>query len=68
MTRYKEEYLVKYFDSFDFFDPSCRDKRLREVNMRSKRCPSRPGFEKCQTFPEYWLKGQEERQEINDQR
>ena len=53
MTRYKEEYLVKYFDSFDFFDPSCRDKRLREVNMRSKRCLSCPGFEKCQTFPEY---------------
>ncbi|MCR4783225.1 MAG: hypothetical protein K6A35_01725 [bacterium] len=66
MALYKEEYLQKYFDNFDFFEPQCRDKRLREVNMRNKRCLSCPGFEKCQTFPEYWLKGEENRQEVND--
>ncbi len=63
---YKEEYLKKYFDNFDFFDPECRDKRVREINMRNKRCLSCKGFEKCQMHPGYWLKGQDRRQQEND--
>ena len=63
---YKEEYLEKYFDNFDFFDPECKDKRVREINMRNKRCLACPGFEKCQMHPEYWLKGQSARQEVNE--
>lgn len=66
MTIYKEEYLQAHFDGFDFFEPECRDKRVREINMRNKRCLACPGFEDCQTHPEYWLKGEEARQEEND--
>lgn len=44
MPLYKEEYLEKHFDDFNFFDPQCRDGRTREINMRTKRCLSCPGF------------------------
>lgn len=63
---YKEAYLEKHFDNFVFFDPECVDKRVREVNMRIKRCLSCPGFQRCQEHPEYWLKGQEQRLEENE--
>jgi hypothetical protein len=66
MPLYKEEYLEKHFDGFDFFDPQCRDRRTREINMRTKRCLPCPGFERCQSHPEYWLKGQEARREENE--
>lgn len=66
MALYKPEYLQKYFDGFDFFDPECRDKRVREVCMRNKRCLACAGFERCQTHPEYWLKGEEQRLEVNE--
>ncbi len=66
MPLYKEDYLEKHFDGFDFFDPQCRDWRIREINMRTKRCLPCPGFERCQSHPEYWLKGQEARREENE--
>ena len=80
MPIYKEAYLEKHFDDFDFFDPQCRDQRVREVNMRSKRCLSCPGYrdpaevasgeqpkyDLCRTHPEYWLAGQMERWRINE--
>ena len=65
MPEYKEEYLEMHFDGFEFFDPQCRDRRIREINMRTKRCLPCPGFERCQTHPEYWLKGQEKRWETD---
>ena len=46
---YKEEYLKKYFDDFDFFDPECRDKRGtcgqhdRNSNFTIKSLPSHRG-------------------------
>ncbi len=66
MPLYKEQYLENHFDGFDFFDPECRDRRVREINMRTKRCLPCPGFERCQSHPEYWLKGQEGRQQENE--
>lgn len=66
MAMYKEAYLEKHFDNFEFFDPECRDKRVREINMRTKRCLACCGFEQCQMHPDYWLKGREERQKEND--
>ncbi len=67
MPQYKEEYLTQVFDNFEFFDPQCRDRRTREINMRTKRCLPCPGFERCQTHPEFWLKGEEARQAVNDE-
>ncbi len=66
MPLYKEQYLEKHFDGFDYFDPQCRDRRIREINMRTKRCLPCPGFESCQSHPEYWLHGQEQRLEENE--
>lgn len=78
MPLYKEKYLELNFDDFLFFDPQCRDRRIREINMRTKRCLSCPGFQgvtredgtvvahSCQKHPEYWLKGQDRRRAENE--
>lgn len=66
MPLYKEQYLEGSFDNFEWFDPQCRDRRIREINMRTKRCLPCPGFEACQKYPEYWLKGHTERQRVNE--
>lgn len=65
MPVYKEAYLENHFDGFDFFDPECRDRRIREINMRTKRCLGCPGIENCRTHPEYWLQGLELRETLN---
>ena len=65
MPVYKEEYLEIHFDDHDFFDPECHDRRVREVNMRTKRCLRCPGLAQCRLYPEYWLQGQEEREARN---
>ena len=67
MPLYKEQYLEVYFDAHDFFDPECRDRRNREVNMRGKRCLGCPGLETCRTYPEFWLQGQEQREVLNQE-
>lgn len=61
MFEYCRAYLRKHFDTFEFFDRECRDKRVREVNMRTRRCLKCPGREKCRWHPEFWLEGEAER-------
>lgn len=61
MFEYCQAYLRKHFDNFEFFDRECNDKRVREVNMRTRRCLSCPGKEKCRWHPEFWLEGETER-------
>ncbi|MGE0491894.1 MAG: hypothetical protein AB7S38_21965 [Vulcanimicrobiota bacterium] len=63
--QYKEAYLEKYFDNFEFFDPECRDKRVREVWLRTKRCLEDPGFEDFAMYPNNWMTGAEKRREAN---
>lgn len=65
MPNYSEPYLEKHFDEHRFFDPECHDRRVREVNMRTKRCLACPGISACRKYPEYWLQGLEEREALN---
>ncbi len=61
MLEYCESYLEKYHDDFNFFDMECSDKRIRETNMRIKRCLKCPGREQCKMHPEFWLEGESAR-------
>lgn len=61
-----ESYLRKYYDNFKFFDIDCNDKRVREVNMRIKRCHRCKGFSECKMHPDFWLDGDRERFEENE--
>lgn len=65
MPNYTETYLENNFDDHKFFDPECHDRRVREVNMRTKRCLNCPGLVECKMYPEYWLQGQEAREHAN---
>lgn len=65
MPNYSEHYLEKHYDDHVFFDPQCNDRRIREVNMRTKRCLACPGIKACQNYPEYWLQGLEGREVLN---
>ena len=67
MSNYSEQFLEDYYDDHVFFDPQCRDRRIREVNMRTKRCLTCPGIQSCRNYPEFWLQGLEEREAINQQ-
>ena len=60
MPVYDESQLEINFDAHDFFDPECRDRRVREVNMRTKRCLGCPGLKDCRSHPEFWLQGGQE--------
>ncbi|HIB65685.1 MAG TPA: hypothetical protein EYO33_11410 [Phycisphaerales bacterium] len=64
--QYKEEYLEKHFDEFEFFDPECRDRRVREVWLRTKRCLDDPGFADFKLHPTNWMNGAEERRRENN--
>lgn len=66
MVEYCESFLKKNFDSFKFFLPECHDKRIREINMRSKRCLKCPGLENCKAYPNFWAAGEGERMQINE--
>jgi len=55
--QYKEAYLRPNFDDFKFLDPECHDVRIREINMRTKRCNRCQGFEECKMHPHFWLYG-----------
>ena len=61
MFQFCRAYLRKYFDDFRFFDLECNDKRVREVNMRTRRCLKCPGKDNCRWHPEFWLEGESER-------
>ncbi len=63
--QYKEEYLEKHFDHFEYFDPECRDRRVREVWLRTKRCLEDPGYPEFLLHPNNWLSGSEERRREN---
>jgi hypothetical protein len=65
VSNYSEQFLEDYYDDHVFFDPQCRDRRIREVNMRTKRCLTCPGIQSCRNYPEFWLQGLEEREAIN---
>jgi len=65
--KYKEEYLEKHFDGFEFFDPECKDRRVREVWLRTKRCLDDPGFKDYQMHPSNWMTGMEKRRAENNQ-
>lgn len=65
-VQYKEEYLEKHFDGFEFFDPECRDRRVREVWLRSKRCLEDPGFPEYTMYPNNWMTGAEQRRRENN--
>jgi hypothetical protein len=58
MPQYKEVYLEAYLDEFKFLDPECHDVRVREINMRTKRCNRCQGFEECKMHPHFWLHGE----------
>lgn len=66
MPQYKDAYLAEHYDRFVFFDPKCRDRRVREVNQRTKRCLTCPGLKRCRLHPEFWLQGEEERLSLNE--
>ena len=59
MPVYDETQLQDSFDGHQFFDPQCFDRRVREVNMRTKRCLGCPGISACRRYPEFWLHGVE---------
>lgn len=61
MQEYSKTYLHKHFENFEFFDVECKDKRVREINMRIRRCLRCPGMEHCKWHPEFWLEGEAER-------
>jgi len=63
---YKEAYLREHVDNFRFMDPECHDIRVREINMRSKRCNRCLGFTACSNHPDFWLYGKPERMERNE--
>ncbi len=63
---YCESYLKKYYDDFKCFDMECEDKRIRETNMRIKRCLRCPGRPNCRMNPTFWLEGEEERKQENE--
>jgi len=65
-VQYKEEYLEKHFDQFEFFDPETRDRRVREVWLRTKRCLDDPGFEEFSKHPTNWMTGSTERRRENN--
>ena len=54
------------FDEFEFFDPECRDRRVREVWLRTKRCLDDPGYKDFTLHPTNWMKGAEERRRENN--
>ena len=58
MAQYKESYLGVYLDEFRFLDPECHDVRVREINMRTKRCNRCLGFNECKMHPHFWLFGE----------
>ena len=58
MPVFDESQLEQCFDNHEFFDPECRDRRVREVNMRIKRCLGCPGLDLCRRHPEFWLQGE----------
>jgi len=64
--QYKEEYLEKHFDGFEFFDPECRDRRVREVWLRTKRCLEDPGYAEFTMHPTNWMTGVEARRAENN--
>ena len=64
--QYKEEYLEKHFDGFEFFDTECRDRRVREVWLRTKRCLEDPGYGEFQMHPTNWMTGIEARRAENN--
>lgn len=66
MAQYKESYLDVYVDNFRFFDPECHDVRVREINMRTKRCNRCHGFTECKMHPHFWLFGEPLRLEENE--
>lgn len=55
MPVYDEKKSRECFEGHEFFDPECRDRRVREVNMRTKRCLNCPGLVECRKYPEFWL-------------
>jgi len=65
-VQFKEEYLEKYFDNFDFFDPECRDRRVREVWLRTKRCLDDPSYPDFVMHPTNWATGSEQRRTENN--
>lgn len=65
--QYSEAYLKEHFDGFEFFDPECRDKRVREVWLRTKRCLEDPGFEEFTLHPNNWMTGFEQRRRLNNE-
>ncbi len=58
MPQFSEAYLEVYLDDFKFLDPECHDTRVREVNMRTKRCNRCLGFNECKMHPHFWLFGE----------
>lgn len=66
MAQYKESYLQIYLDDFRFLDPECHDTRVREINMRTKRCNRCLGFNECKMHPHFWLFGEPTRMEENE--
>jgi hypothetical protein len=66
MAQYKESYLEVYLDDFRFLDPECHDTRVREINMRTKRCNRCLGFNECKMHPHFWLFGEPTRVEENE--
>lgn len=66
MATYKETYLEAYLDEFRFLDPECHDTRVREINMRSKRCNRCQGFNECKMHPSFWLFGEPIRLDENE--
>jgi len=64
--KYSDDYLKRYYDEFKFFDPECRDKRVREIMMRTKRCLVCPGLADCKMHPEFWMAGEPERIKMDE--
>lgn len=65
MVDYCNSYLEKYYDNFIFFDSECSDKRIRETNIRIKKCLRCPGRQQCGMHPDFWLEGEFERMKEN---
>lgn len=66
MSQYKEAYLRQNLDDFKFLDPECHDTRVREINMRTKKCNRCLGFEECKMHPHFWLFGETVRFATNE--
>lgn len=64
--RYKDAYLTIFLEEFKFLDPECHDDRVREVNMRSKKCNRCLGLAECKMHPHFWLAGEAERLAFNN--